>query len=343
MPSIDLPASPTLNQEYTFEGRTWLWNGTGWEVKAFVAPAGATGPTGPSGPAGAGAFSSTTTPPISAVEGDEWFDEEAGILYTYYTDANSSQWVEIGPQNYNFIGATGPVGATGVSAFASTSTPPSSPAEGDEWFDDDAGVLYTYISDASTSQWVELGPKNYSYLGPTGATGPIGPVGATGAAAFLSSLSPPASPLEGDEWFDEEAGILYTYVIDADTSQWVELGPRAYAAAAMTGPTGPTGPIGITGATGPFPSYTITTTAIDKTLVDKERCSVTAAGLTITLPASPSAGAEVSITIAGAFTDTVIARNGSNIMSLAENMTIDTAEITVTLYYVDATRGWRII
>lgn len=52
MPAIDFPASPTLNDEYTFEGRTWLWNGTGWEVKAFVAPPGATGATGVAGPTG---------------------------------------------------------------------------------------------------------------------------------------------------------------------------------------------------------------------------------------------------------------------------------------------------
>ena len=89
--------------------------------------------------------------------------------------------------------------------------------------------------------------------------------------------------------------------------------------------------------------YTTTTTATSKTLSNRERCSVTAAGLTITLPASPSAGWEVSITVAGAFTDTVVARNGSNLMSLAENMTLDKADVTATLYYVDATRGWRII
>lgn len=53
MPAIDFPASPSVNDEYSFEGRTWLWNGTGWEVKAFVAPQGATGPTGPTGASGA--------------------------------------------------------------------------------------------------------------------------------------------------------------------------------------------------------------------------------------------------------------------------------------------------
>jgi len=90
-------------------------------------------------------------------------------------------------------------------------------------------------------------------------------------------------------------------------------------------------------------AYTITTTAISKTLINRERCTVTAAGLTITLPASPLAGSEVAITVAGAITNTVIARNGQNIMNLAENLTIDRADVTVSLYYVDATRGWRVI
>ena len=96
-------------------------------------------------------------------------------------------------------------------------------------------------------------------------------------------------------------------------------------------------------ANGSLTVYTISTTAVSKTLVNRERCTVTASGQTITLPATPAAGAEVAVTIAGIFTNTIIARNGQNIMSLAENFTIDKADVTVTLYYVDATRGWRII
>jgi hypothetical protein len=91
------------------------------------------------------------------------------------------------------------------------------------------------------------------------------------------------------------------------------------------------------------PLPTITTTATSKTLANRERCTVTAAGQTITLPATPAAGWEVSITNASGGTDTIIDRNSSNIMSLAENMTLDVSNVTVTLYYVDATRGWRTI
>jgi hypothetical protein len=94
------------------------------------------------------------------------------------------------------------------------------------------------------------------------------------------------------------------------------------------------------GGSGTVISYSVTATS--KTLVNGEICTVTAAGQTITLPASPTQGWQAGVSVAGTFTDTIIARNGSNIMSLAENMTVDTANISVTLVYIDATRGWRI-
>lgn len=87
----------------------------------------------------------------------------------------------------------------------------------------------------------------------------------------------------------------------------------------------------------------ITTTATSKTLVNGEFCNVTAATQTITLPESPSAGDNVTISV-GNFTDTAIARNGANIVGLAENLTIDVANAGITLVYSgDATQGWRII
>lgn len=86
---------------------------------------------------------------------------------------------------------------------------------------------------------------------------------------------------------------------------------------------------------------TVTVTATGKTLVNREHCTVTASGQTITLPLSPSAGWEVVINV-GNFVDTVIGRNGSNIMGLAENMTIDLAYAPVNLIYTNASQGWRV-
>lgn len=92
-----------------------------------------------------------------------------------------------------------------------------------------------------------------------------------------------------------------------------------------------------------FVSYTATVTAINKTLVSGEFCAVTASSTTLTLPSSPAAGDAVYISI-GNFDDTVINRNGSNIMGVAEDLTLDKAYVGLTFIYSgDASQGWRII
>jgi len=66
---------------------------------------------------------------------------------------------------------------------------------------------------------------------------------------------------------------------------------------------------------------------------------VSAAGRTITLPASPTIGQRVLITV-GNFTDTVVGRNGSNIMGSATDFTMDAAYLSIQFIYTDATQGW---
>lgn len=64
------------------------------------------------------------------------------------------------------------------------------------------------------------------------------------------------------------------------------------------------------------------------------------AATTVTLPASPTAGDTVFVTVANSLTTNVVARNGSNIMSLAQDMTLDNQYAAVQLRYADSTRGW---
>lgn len=60
---------------------------------------------------------------------------------------------------------------------------------------------------------------------------------------------------------------------------------------------------------------------------------------TITLPTSPTIGQRVLVTV-GNFTDTVVARNGSNIMSSATDFTMDAAYLSIQFIYTNATQGW---
>lgn len=60
---------------------------------------------------------------------------------------------------------------------------------------------------------------------------------------------------------------------------------------------------------------------------------------TITLPASPTIGQRVLVTV-GNFTDTVVARNGSNILGSASDYTMGTAYLSKQFIYIDTTQGW---
>jgi hypothetical protein len=57
---LNFPTSPALNELYTFNSKTWKWDGSGWVSYnvGLIGPIGITGPTGPigpTGPAGSGA------------------------------------------------------------------------------------------------------------------------------------------------------------------------------------------------------------------------------------------------------------------------------------------------
>jgi len=99
-------------------------------------------------------------------------------------------------------------------------------------------------------------------------------------------------------------------------------------------------------ATQPF---TRTSTGTGRLLVVGEHVTVTAATQSFDLPATPTNGQTLRISV-GNFTDTVITRNGSNIMASNTDLTIDVALKTITLMYDtnddgsgSNTVGWRII
>lgn len=66
------------------------------------------------------------------------------------------------------------------------------------------------------------------------------------------------------------------------------------------------------------------------------------AAVTVTLPASPSAGDTVGLVFTNGLTTNVISRNSQPICSTAEDMTVNvnTSSMVLALAYVDATRGW---
>lgn len=73
--------------------------------------------------------------------------------------------------------------------------------------------------------------------------------------------------------------------------------------------------------------------------------NTTSAAISVTLPATPAKGDTIRvIDVANTFDTNALTllRNGQNIMSVADNLTVSTEGAAFDLIYYDATRGWRI-
>lgn len=88
---------------------------------------------------------------------------------------------------------------------------------------------------------------------------------------------------------------------------------------------------------------TVVTAATQTAATGNHYVMTNASTSTLTLPATPTAGDQVIVTVGNSRVDTVVARNGQNIQGLAEDMTLDSVNASVTLRYVNSTLGWRLI
>ena len=165
--AINFPSNPTLNDIYTFAGRSWQWNGTAWQAypgPALVGPTGNPGPTGPTGATGATGAPSTVTGPTGSAgnNGPTGPTGPTGL---------------VGPTGA-FGGPTGPTGATG-------SLGPTGPSGGP------VGPTGPTGTGGPTGPTGSNGPTGAGPTGPTGAGGPTGPAsGPTGPTGTAGSVGP---------------------------------------------------------------------------------------------------------------------------------------------------------
>lgn len=107
--------------------------------------------------------------------------------------------------------------------------------------------------------------------------------------------------------------------------------------------TSATVPTGGGGGGGTSITNTVVTTTTQTATKDNRYILTNASATTVTLPATPTLGDTVYIIVANGLTTNVIARNGSPIMGLAEDLTVDGSTASFGLFYVNSTLGWRII
>ena len=100
-------------------------------------------------------------------------------------------------------GATGPTGDTGPTGPTRSTdistTPPSSPALGDLWYNSETGQTFVYYD----SYWVENVSGIAGPIGPTGPTGATGATGATGSTGVIIAETTPSST--NVLWLDSDA------------------------------------------------------------------------------------------------------------------------------------------
>ena len=121
-----------------------------------------------------------------------------GITYTY----NSSK-------GYWTAAASSGGGGGGGSSVSTSDAAPSSPSDGDLWYDTDDGGMFVYYQDTDSSQWVEV-------IGSQGNAGPAGAAGAAASASYANFAAFPGSPTEGDIAYAQDTNALYVY----DGSSW---------------------------------------------------------------------------------------------------------------------------
>jgi hypothetical protein len=78
--ALDFPASPTLNQVFTSGNTTWIYDGTAWNITPQMTPAVA-----------------SDLPPANPAIGQLWWRASNGIMYIYFDDGNTKQWVQTSP------------------------------------------------------------------------------------------------------------------------------------------------------------------------------------------------------------------------------------------------------
>jgi hypothetical protein len=96
------------------------------------------------------------------------------------------------------VGWTAITGGGGGGVSVGTAAP-STPAEGDLWWDSDDGKLYVYYDDGTSQQWVD----------------------AAGPSVAVQSTAP--TGYEGQLWLDDTDGSMYVYYTDpgGGSSSWI--------------------------------------------------------------------------------------------------------------------------
>jgi hypothetical protein len=174
--AIDFPNSPTTGDTYTAGGRTWQWDGTVWA-----------------------AYGNYPDPTVLKIDTGT---NRVGINNTSPTTALDVT----GDLTVSGNISGGSITGAGMTV---SSTAPSSPSEGEMWYNEVSGRTFVYYDDGSSQQWVEFG------VPPNGSK--IALASYADSAARTTALP---SPSEADLSYLQDTNSVEVY----DGSAWAAVG-----------------------------------------------------------------------------------------------------------------------
>lgn len=133
-------------------GLVWtISNGAVTLAKMANLPAGTIIGNDGGAPAAPQALTPAEVKALLAIDSADITDFYDAVLASLYYSLVQGDGITITPNSAGalVVAATGPT-------WTNSSSAPGSPSDGDEWFDPDTGILYRYVNDGTSSQWVEL-------------------------------------------------------------------------------------------------------------------------------------------------------------------------------------------
>ena len=181
-----ITSGPITTLNFIGAGNTFAVNGT--TVDVSIAGGGGGG-------SAAASVAISTTSPENPSEGDLWYNSLLGRTFVYYTDEDSSQWVDTAPFNQSFEGIAG----IGIATAGGT-----------------VGTDVTLL---------DFRGAGISTVTVASGVGTIFIEGGGGGASVSIGDEPPEDPEEGDLWYSSVLGRTFIYYVDDDSSQWVDASP----------------------------------------------------------------------------------------------------------------------
>lgn len=206
---------------------------------------------------------------------------------------------------------TGSAYTTFAGNVTTSGSAPTNPNIGDFWFDSNNVILYIRVNDTANNVWLDISTAGGGGSGGSGSK-------------ITTSTTPPASPANGDFWFDPTNVILYIRVNDTVNSVWLDISTTGATVSSVAGKTGNVslvkGDVGLSNVDNTSDASKPISTATQTALNGKQNTLV--AGSNIVIAGNTISVGPLVVTLISSRPLTSADNNGTLIYSGSSNITL---------------------